>query len=908
MRGVFYFRPMQTFIEEVVLAELEFDQLEKVYVVPSRRAGARLRQVLAIQSNTTLFAPEIYAIEEFIARISELRQASNATQLFTLYTSYLHCLPKEHHESFRTFCGWAQTVLADFNEIDRYLIPQESIFGHLRDIQDLTAHWSHNTSSVLVKNYLRFWDDLGRMYTHFCETLVAQGIAHQGLLYRKAVENLDTYIQATGEKRYVFVGFNALNSAEQQLVQGILAYGSSEIYWDIEKHFQDDVLHEVSTFTRVYAKRWTYYEKHPFNWIANTYHQAKTIKAYACTSDITQVKTVPTIVKELSRTELETTAIVLGDESLLVPLLNALPNTLTNLNITMGIPLGQTPLASFFDALFVMKRSPAVKGYYYKDLLEVISHPFVRLMIKKQTHSIQQRLAKDNITFITPDRLLSFIDSESDHKFLKECVRSWDTPRLAIESCLHLISIARSTLQTSNDPLQLEYLFGFYKVFNQVSALQEENDYIEDIPTLTFFYREILAAETIDLKGDPERGLQIMGVLESRVLDYENVIITSVNEGTLPSGKSQNSFIPYDLKRQYGLPTYFEKDAIYAYHFYRLLFRARKISLLYTTESEGLGSVEKSRFIRQLVQENVHKVHDIQVITSLHNDKKQPFAITKSPEIIDRLNALCKKGLSPSALTTYLRNPILFYERYVLGVQEIDMVEETVAANTMGTIVHNTLEDLYTPYINQRLTLDILRVLIQQIEPTVRDQFKKEYGLEFITNGKNLIIYEVILRYIKNYLTLEMSRIEQGDEIIITSLEDDLKNIPLTSNIYMRGKVDLVEKRNNQLNIIDYKTGKVEQRDLNLTNWQDLLLPEGKHEKAFQVLMYTYMMHKSKPLDFPVCAGIISFKNLQAGFLPFRFGRDEQITQETLDAFEQVLKQLVQEILDPSIPFTEREV
>lgn len=907
MRGVFYFRHMRTFIEKVVLAEVTFDVLEKVYVVPSRRAGARLRQVLASNTNVTSFAPEVYSIEEFIMLVSELRQAPNATQLFVLYKSYLECVSKEHHESFRTFSGWAQTVLSDFNEIDRYLISQESIFSHLKDIKDLSNHWSKNSSSSLVTNYLKFWDDLGLMYNRFCEELSSMGIAHQGLLYRRAVENIESYLQSNREKRHVFVGFNALNNAEQQLIQEILAFGHSEVYWDVEKHFQENSLHEAATFTQKYASEWRYYKDHDFKWINNNYSLEKNITTYSCTSDISQVKTISTLVDELSVVDLESTAIILGDESLLLPLLNALPKTVKNLNITMGIPLGQTPLASFFEALFIMKRSLSSKGYYYQNILQVLSHSFVQQLLQGQISVIEQKLAADNITFITPKRLLSFLENDINQEFLEECLRPWDTPKIAIDSCLRLIALARKELTEKGDALQLEYLFGFYKVFNQVSSLQEENKYIEDIATLAFFYREVLSTETVDLRGDPEKGLQIMGVLESRVLDFKHVILTSVNEGTLPSGKSQNSFIPYDLKRQYGLPTYFEKDAIYAYHFYKLLFRASRVSLLYTTENSGLGSVEKSRFIRQLEEDKMHDVRAVQVLPALHTLKKKPFTINKSPEVIGRLKELCLKGLSPSALTTYLRNPLVFYERYVIGVQESDAVEETVAANTMGTIVHNSLEELYTPFINKPLTVDVLKSLLEKVELTVKDQFKKEYGLEFISNGKNLIIYEVILRYIHNFISLETQRIEQGDDIIIQSLEQDLRNVYLSDTIFLRGKVDVVENRNSQLNIIDYKTGKVVQKDLKITNWTDLLLPEGKHEKAFQVLMYAYMMHKTKPLDFPIRVGIISFKNLQAGFLPFRLDKEDLVTQETLDAFEGVLQQVIQEILDPTIPFAERE-
>lgn len=899
---------MQTFIEKVVQAELRVKNLDKVYVVPSRRAGTRLRNVLALQSQTVSFAPEIFSIEEFIAQIAGLRQASNTTQLFTLYESYLHSTPEERRESFRSFCGWAQTAIGDFNEIDRNLALPNNIFNHLKDIKDLTLHWSHNSPSALVANYVGFWQVLGAMYHHFCKSLKSMGMAHQGLLYRQAVENLEYYLQTNGDKRYVFLGFNALNNAEKALVQSILAHGLSEIYWDVESHFQEDKLHEVGLFTRRYAKQWKYYKDHDFKWVTNDYLLPKDIKSYACTSDIVQAKAVGSLLQNLSTKDLENTAIVLGDESLLLPLLNALPPTISSLNITMGIPLGQTPLASLFDALFVMKRSPTIKGYYYKDILEVFSHPLLRSILLEEVTALEEKITEENITFLTPARLGSYLENSKNIDLIAECIMLWESPRVATESCLRLIQLVRMNILAVEAFIQMEYLFGFHKIFNQVLSLLQESNYVKDIPTLIFFYREILSSETIDLKGNPDSGLQIMGVLESRVLDFENVIITSVNEGILPSGKSQNSLIPNDLKVHYELPTYFEKDAIYAYHFYRLLFRATKATFLYTTENEGLGSVEKSRFIRQLELEKIHKIKQIQAISHLTNDPKEPFCISKTPEVLEKLATLCKSGLSPSALTTYLRNPHVFYERYILGVKESNTVEETVAANTMGTIIHNTLEELYKPVIHKSLTVEVLKSAKQRIKTTVNEQFKKVYGLESLASGKNLIIYEVILRYLHNFLNLEIEKVTKGDLIIVQSIEENLINIPLLKNTFLKGKVDLVEKRNDQLNIIDYKTGKVLQRDLNLSRWEDLLLPEGKYEKAFQVLMYAYMLHKKQPLDFPIRVGIISFKNLKAGFLPFRFNKNEMVTTETLQEFEIILNQLVQEILDSQVPFKARSL
>ena len=447
-------------------------------------------------------------------------------------------------------------------------------------------------------------------------------------------------------------------------------------------------------------------------------------------------------------------------------------------------------------------------------------------------------------------------------------------------------------------------MYGFSVAFTKLKHLTESEHHIKDITTLIYFYRDILLSETIDLRGDQDEGLQIMGVLESRVLDFENVIITSVNEGVFPSGKSQNSNIPYDLKKLYQLPTYAEKDAIYAYHFYHLLHRAKNIDLLYVTHSDGLGSSERSRFIRQMEEENIHSINKYIVTPPILKSTLKDIEVQKTEAVIEKLTLFFKKGASPSSLSTFLRDPILFYERYVLGINDSDAVEETVAANTMGTIVHNALEELYRPLVGLQLTVNHLESISKCIDKEVHKQFKDTYGLDYINEGKNKIIYAIVKRYLHNYIARELDLLKKGDNVQIISVELDLRDIQLSNNITLKGKVDLIEIRNGCLNIVDYKTGKVEGKHLKLTKFEDLLQPEGSFEKAFQVLMYAYMLSKVQPLQFPIQAGIISFKNLRAGFIPFQFDKNAQITEQTLAEFESVLIKLIDQILDKSVPFT----
>lgn len=898
---------MQTFIDVVLDKEQGSENENIIYILPSRRAGNTLTKKIASRAITTSFAPKVFSIEEFISHVTGLKSASNIDLIFILFESYKEVVAKEKLADFQTFCGWAQSILSDFNEIDRFLLNQSEVFNHLKDIKELSDHWS-SSKNELVLNYIDFWNSLFDIYTVFCSKSLDKGAVHQGYVYRQAVETIEHYIHSSPNVRHVFIGFNALNTAEQQLIQALLSQGNAEIYWDTEKSFLNNPFHETNSFVKNYKSKWSYYSSNPFNWTFDNYSTQKNIATYACSQDILQAKTLGTILSKISSQELSNTAIVLGEESLLLPVLNALPRSIQKVNITMGLPLSKTSTASFFDQLITLKKNPHKNGYYFKDVLNILRNPLSAALLGSQTEHLEQEIITNNLIFISVSQLAE-LSSDSTDPVFNLLFKTWNEhPKDAVTNCIHIIEALRALFDTGNNTLQLEYIYGFYVAFNKLKQLMDAQDHIKDIPTFIHFYREILSSETIDLRGDPEQGLQIMGVLESRVLDYKHVIITSVNEGILPSGKSQNSYIPYDLKKLYNLPTYSEKDAVYAYHFYHLLHRSSTVDLLYTTHSTGLGSSEKSRFIRQIEEESIHSIKKHVVTPSTIKIEERLPHISKDTTIIDSLKNLFKKGISPSALTTYLRDPIVFYERYVLGINSSNEVEETVAANTMGTIVHNTLEELYKPHVGQQLTVTIIEELLTMIEVEVRNQFKLVYELNHISEGKNKIVYAIVTRYVENYLKREKGLLKKGDTVTIMSVEDDLRNIQLTEDIFLRGKVDLVEQRNNNVNIVDYKTGKVAQKDLNLSAFDDLLLPEGKFEKAFQVLMYAYMLNKKKPLDFPVSVGIISFKNLQSGYLPFKYNKNEQVTEDTLLEFEGVLKSLIAEILNPEIPFTQREI
>ena len=432
------------------------------------------------------------------------------------------------------------------------------------------------------------------------------------------------------------------------------------------------------------------------------------------------------------------------------------------------------------------------------------------------------------------------------------------------------------------------------------------------------FYSVAELAE-VSFEGEPLSGLQIMGVLESRVLDFENVIITSMNEGKFPSGKTQNSFIPFDVKRERGLPTYKEKDAIYSYHFYHLLMRAKNIYLLYNTESEGLDAGERSRFLTQLEIEKkpAHNLVSTIYNAYLPNKAYEAMVVQKSEAVLERLKEIAGgKGFSPSALTSYIRNPIQFYYQRVLRIREVDEVEESIALNTLGTIIHGALEKLYTPYINKFLSVHDIDNMTALADDEVMRQFVLVYKEGEIKKGRNLLAFEVAKRNVHNLLKNEKRLLQEGDAVKVLALEQTyerwLNDERLPYPVKISGNIDRIEQRNEKIRIIDYKTGRVDKGNIVLKSWEGLPL-DIKNEKIIQLFTYAFM-YEEHAGEMETEAGIISFKNMKTGFMNFSFKDNIErstpainvIDTNILDEFKTQLVSLINEILNPEIAFEEK--
>jgi len=913
---------MRSFLDEIVNSiHSEQDSLEDtIFVLPSKRAGTFLRNSIANITERTIFSPEIYSIEEFVGNISGLSTATNTQQLFELYYAYLD-QTKGKKENYLEFSKWGQTLLQDINEIDRYLIDTGKLFTNLSAIQEINHWYLAAEKTKMVKDYIKFWNNLEELYTTFNQKLLIQGIGHQGLVYRKANENLESYLEANKNNRYIFIGFNALNTAESNIIQRILQTKNAEIYWDADEYYLDDPIHDAGYFIRGHKKKWPYLQENPLKGISSSFLQKKNIQVIGVPKNISQVKYVGALLKEINIENsdlLKRTAVVLSDETLLNPLLNSIPSEIEKVNITMGYPLNKSNFESFFIQFFDLYINKQANGWYYKSVLSFLSNSYTLLLLKEGSVNLAEILActiKDkNLTFLEENEIRSYGTTKSQN-LNKLFFAQTPTTNEFIERCIALVLLLKIELQLSGNKLALEELYRFYGVFNQVQKLLEKHDFINDLKSLQALFKELLSLETLDFKGDPLEGLQLMGVLESRNLDFETVIITSVNEGIIPSGKSNNSFIPYDLKRAFGLPTFKEKDAVYTYHFYHLLQRAKNIYLIYNTEPDVLEGGERSRLITQLLtDENIKEnITEYIAVPEIKVKTKKGGLITKDDTLMALIQGKAQKGFSPSSLSNYIRNPIDFYKQNLLGINDLLEVEETVAANTFGTIIHDSLEDLYKPMIGNYLNKEILKTAKTRIDALVSKHFTKSYADSSILRGKNLIAFNVIKKYVGNFIDQEIVQC-QRQKIKILALEKKMElelDVPeLGYPVNLKGKLDRIDEIDGVIRIIDYKSGKVMANQVVVSDWS-LITEDYKYSKAFQLLCYALMYGNTKKFN-QIEAGIISFKNLNAGLLGFATieskKKDKAITHETLNEFTTELKRLVLEICNPDIPFIEKEV
>jgi len=908
---------MKTFISNVVDAILKHYKSynELTFVLPSQRACLFLKEELLNRNEATSFMPNIMSIENFIQDLADIQLIDNTQLLFEFYSIYRKIIPTEKLESFETFSQWATIALHDFNEVDSHLINTVDFFTNLRDIKKLNKWFQDKKPSKLAVNYLEFFEYLNALYNALYKNLKNNGFGYQGLIYREANENLEYYINSN-KNHTILIGFNALNKAEENIFQELLNNELATIYWDCDENYLDNK-NEAGIFLRKYKNDWTYYKNNPFLWVDKVSKPTQNIHLIGAPKNISQIKYAGELLSKFEN--FNKTALVLADENLLMLMLNSLPNNVENINITMGYPLKDIPLASLFNNLFKLhlnqQKFDKVKQqqFYYKDVLSLINDPFLNKLYGELLQKIISKIKLENNIFLALSTIKEYISTEEIEKLslLFSLFNFSKDINHVIQQCSNLIN----QLKQFVDGVEKEYLFRFYNVFQQLETLNLSYNHITNLNTLALFYNQILQNEKLSFQGEPLQGLQLMGMLETRVLDFETVVMTSMNEGILPSSKNETSFIPYDVKKYFNLPTYQEKDAIFSYHFQRLVQRASNIYLIYNTETDGYGSGEKSRFLTQL-QINNPTIVNTTISPIVQRSEISLIEIKKTPAILQKLKEVFTRGISPSALATYIYNPIAFYEQKVLGIKDDDEVEETIAANTMGSVIHDVLEHMYKPFIGKFLTIENVSEMQKQTDSLLTKYFEKHYLKGNIDTGKNKLIFEVSKSYINRFLKQEIQLINQKRKLKIVVLEQKMEALISIEGIdfpvRIKGIVDRVDELDGVTRVIDYKTGKVESNQLKMNDFS-LISEDYKYTKALQVMLYSFLYTKNSNQGIDILeSGIISFKNLNSGFIKMNFtekprGVDSLVSKKRIDNFMQETQQLIKEILDPNVPFKQKE-
>jgi len=902
---------ISTTIETILKTTESFEDV--VFVLPSQRAKVFVKQTFK-DKITVGFLPEIINVEQFINKISGIEKADSIQLLFHFYTIYKGI--EKDPVSFDVFASWAFTVIQDFNEIDQHLIKTKDIFHYLRDIQRLKK-WSVEgefKETELMKDHYLFLEKLNTYYNAFYKFLIENNIGYQGLIYRESCKKIDSFLEQNASKKFFFIGFNALNAAEELLFQKVLERGNSEVYWDIDEVFFKSN-HQAGKFIRKYKKEWRYYEKNKIKTLGDTFSTSKHIEVIGASKNTTQIKYAGEILEKI--TDFKNTALVLADETLLPITLNSLPKNINAINITMGYPLKDVPTTNLLFSIFQLfisqdkLQKSVINEFYYKDVIRFLKHQSIYRLIP-EIDVFSDNIAKHNQTFIKQKDIYTLLDNSNValKKVLVSIFNSYESVDEFIDRILNLINYLKEDITD----LEKEYLFRFYTTFTQLKTLQNEFKYFPDLKTLALFFRQLISSESLSFQGEPLRGLQLMGMLETRVLDFENIILISTNEGVLPANSQQNSFVPFDVKVEFGLPTYREKDAIFSYHFFRLMQRAKNVFIIYNTEHDVLGSGEKSRFVTQLEMMRTDVIQKT-VAPKIVNKKVALKEIKKDETVLEKLKELAVKGISPSALTNYLYNPISFYKQKIIKLKEFEDVEETVAYNTLGTVVHETLDELYTPFVNKFLQVEDIDSMKKKSKDLVIKHFKEAFKNGDISTGRNRLIFEVANRFVNNFLAQEKELLkDKNNQLKILATEENLSaEIEIDGidfPIKIHGQVDRVDELNGVLRIIDYKTGMVSSGDLRVVEFEKLR--EKEQHKAIQVLLYAYLYTKSKKYNFnkPLEGGIYSFKNLNSGFLSINFSSnyrkpDVEITEDKLEEFIIEIKAYIKEIYTLDIDFIE---
>ncbi len=867
-------------------------------ILPGKRPIVFIRQILE-ENNYSGFLPNFFTIEELINTIAD-HQPIQGIPLwlfsFDVYRS-LNLIPRD---DFSDFLKWFPTLQKDWDDILKFSDSDQAVLQYMFD-EERIKEWAQDLGEdddVPRKKFLNFWQNMNVFLPVLKERLQEKNWATSGMIHEAAKAKIVDFAKNTKEE-FIFCGFNAFTPVEEKLVRSLLQWNKAQCFFQADRYYFDDERQEAGKFLRNHKTWKEFDDNRAFQWIEDDFNQPKKIKVYEVSGNVTQTKVLPEIFKEINNKTYSNTAVVLLDENLLPASLDVM-HGVDNLNITMGFPLKNLSFSNAVKRLFYLQKQleKNKSSYYYRDVFPILEELPKSVEDELIINEFKAKVEERNIVYISHKLLHELLSGLSYYGLLQKAAGT----HIYLDM---LIAFCQQVKWLEIDDIQYENVSHFENAFRIIKNQLTPYNIEIKMETLEILINQHINSESIDFQGEPLRGLQIMGLLETRLLNFENVILLSVNEGKLPLGNSQNTYIPFDIRRFFDLHTFLENDSIYAYHFYRLIQDAQNVHLLYNALSSGVNTGEKSRFITQIEMESSHDIEHLIIENSSEPIATKPIEIIKTQTVQERLQKW-KEKVSASHLTSYLYNPIDFYLSKILNTSETDEIEEELSIKNYGNLVHYSLQEVYEVLKGKVLKESDLSNSVKAIDQYVNIAIEKlKHQPEFYEKGMNYIHKAIAKKVIENVLNHDLELIKQGNKLEIIDIERRFENIdfPLEGNdkISFFGFIDRIDKLNGTLRIIDYKTAKI--KNLNVKIDQDNVdeyFHNSERKQALQLCIYHYVVeHLPEFWGFPIETGIWSFADAKKGMVSLQFDKGN------IDDAMKSVKSLILEILNPDINFVE---
>lgn len=944
---------MESFLK-LVAADLykhtEGNLAHTAVVFPNKRAGLFFNEYLAQESDSPIWSPAYVSISELFRSLSPWEVGDPVKLVCELYKIFRR--ETQSTETLDDFYFWGEMLISDFDDADKNKVDTDKLFSNLQDLRNIMddytfiddeqeeairqffQNFSIERRTALKERFISLWDVLGNIYKGFRESLASQNIAYEGMMYRHVIEHLD--VDKLPYEKYVFVGFNVLNKVEHTLFTQLKDVGKAVFYWDYDEFYMKEnrqaVTHEAGEFIRRNLRDFP----SPLSGeLFKNLSKPKEVHYIASSTENAQARYLPQWIRNNLTTPEKETAVVLCNEALLQPVLHSLPAEVKHVNITMGFPLSQTPVYSFLIALLELHTHGfnfKSGRYTFQSVVTLLKHPYTR-QLTGQAELLEKELTRNNRFYPLPgelgkDEFLTRLFTPLSGN-LNLCIRLSET--LQQVAGIYQANTSGTEDTDAFNQLYRESLFKAYTTINRFRTLIEEDELTVQSETFRRLLVKVLSATNIPFHGEPAIGMQVMGVLETRNLDFRHLVLLSVNEGQLPKSGGDSSFIPYNLRKAFGMTTIEHKIAVYAYYFYRLLQRAERITLMYNTSSDGLNRGEWSRFMLQFLIEWPHPITRQFLEAGQSPQGTSPITVEKTPDVMRRMQSLFdvranpKAKFSPSALNYYLDCPLKFYYRYVAGLSAPDEVSAEIDSATFGSIFHYAAEHIYKDLtthgkvINKEALETLLRNEVK-LQDYVDTAFKKLFfnvpqNEKPEYNGVQLINSAVIARYLKQLsqndlryapFTFIASEMEVDEPIDIQTPKGVIKS-------RIGGIIDRMDSKDGTLRIVDYKTGGDADTPPHV---ESLFIPDKKRSNyVFQTFLYAAIMCRKQPTMKIAPALLYIHRAATETYSPVIQMGEPRKPKEAVEDFSKYEKEyrerlqgLLEEIFNPEKSFTQTEI